>query len=94
MNEELIYHQIETGSCRPVIAEFLIYDFRFWYDVETGFRIFGDRNSTIFASAWTKLYELWDNRKPGKAFKRRFMAGFTMDSRRKQTQIEDADLNW
>ena len=51
MNEELIYHQIETGSCRPVIAEFLIYDFRFWYDVETGFRIFGVRNSTIFASA-------------------------------------------
>ena len=36
MNDDLIYHQIETDGCRPVIAEFLIYDFRFWYDVEAG----------------------------------------------------------
>ena len=40
MNDDLIYHQIETGGCRPVIAEFLIYDFRFWYDVEAGSRTF------------------------------------------------------
>ena len=40
MNDDLIYHQIETGGCRPVIAEFLIYDFRFWYDVEAGSLIF------------------------------------------------------
>jgi len=33
MNEELMYHQNEMSG-RKVIAEFLIYDFRFWCDVE------------------------------------------------------------
>ena len=39
MNEELVYHQIEIND-KPMIAEFLIYDFRFWYEVEAGFEYF------------------------------------------------------
>ena len=39
MNEELVYHQIEIND-KPMIAEFLIYDFRFWYEVEASFQYF------------------------------------------------------
>ena len=92
MNDDLIYHQIETGGCRPVIAEFLIYDFRFWYDVEAGFCIFGQGNYQYWFYLILRVWRQSKNQK--KAFKKRFMAGYTINSRRKKTQIEDADLVW
>ena len=33
MNDDSVYHRTDLNG-KTLIAEFLIYDFRFWYDVE------------------------------------------------------------
>ena len=47
MNDELIYHQLEIND-KPVLAEFLLYDFRFWYEVEARFNFFN--SDTLIAT--------------------------------------------
>ena len=54
MNEELVYHQIEIND-KPMIAEFLIYDFRFWYEVEASFQYFHEIVVKRFRSATSML---------------------------------------